>query len=241
LLSKLNVSQLGDIEGKVHALSGLSGAPRRSIVIPPDLASYRKLHAIVPGDKLNWYPSGFESLDYITMWPISVPRYDQPAGQDYFFNQEFNEIVAHEYVHVLVGENTGLLAPVPVWLNEGLAVYVEGQLFPEARKYWDTTFTVSRDLKRLLPWTEVTLRSTGEFPVAQARVHYAQSWALVSRLMDKFGAAKVAAYVRSFRVKSVDAQKADLLTAYQENFLKIFGIPWAKGLELLEPAPAKAK
>lgn len=239
LLTKINANRLNEIEAKGRSLSGLSGTSRRSIVIPPDLESYRRLQAFKPGDKLNWYPSGFETLDYITMWPISVPRYKQAVGQDYFFNVEFNEIVAHEYIHILVGENSGLLSPVPVWLNEGLAVYVEGQLFPDARKYWDITFQVSRDLKRLLPWTQVTLHSTGELPVAQARIHYAQSWAMVSRLIEKFGAAKVAQYVRSFRVKSTDATKVDLSKVYQENFLKVFGITWDKGVELLYPTKTK--
>ena len=209
-------------------------------MIPPDLAAYRKLHASEPGDLISWYPSGFETLDYITMWPISVPRHTASAGQDYFFDHEIYEILAHEYTHVLVGENAGLLGQAPVWLNEGLALYVECQLFPDAKKYWETTFAVSHDLRKLLPWDDVTVRSTGEYPIDLARVHYAQSYALVSRLIGAYGSAKVASYVKSFRVPSKDAGKADLVGTYKDSYKKVFGTDWDDGPALLSrESPAK--
>ena len=144
-------------------------------------------------------------------------------------------------MHVLVGENAGLLNEVLVWLNEGLAVYVECQLFPEAKSYWDTTFAVSRDLGRLLPWDDVTTKSTGEYPVAQARVHYAQSYGLVSGLIRQYGVSKVAAYVQSFRVKFKNDDAPNLAAVYQDHFKTVFGFPWAKGLDVLKPASVTAK
>lgn len=190
---------------------------------------------------MSWYPSGFETLDYITMWPISVPRYDASAGQDYFFNQEMYEILAHEYTHILVGENAGILGRAPVWLNEGLAVYVECQLFPEAQKYWETTFAVSRDRRRLLPWNDVTVRSTGEYPIDLARVHYAQSYAMVSRMIGAYGSAKVASYVKSFRVPGKDAAKVDLVGVYKDKYKKVFGVDWDDGKTLLSRDKADKK
>jgi len=241
LLAKLSLEKMVSIEAKDRALTGLATSARHAVVIPPDLAAYRKLHASKPGEVLHWYPSGFETLDYIILWPLSVPRYDQPAGQDYFYRQEIYEILAHEYVHALVGENAGIVHPVPVWLNEGLAVYTEGQLFPDAKKYWDVTFTVARDQGRFLPWNDVTVKGTGEFPVAQARVHYAQSYGLVSRLVAQFGAAKVGAYIRSFRALPVKDGTQALIPAYQANFQAVFGVPWTNALELLKPEPAAKK
>jgi hypothetical protein len=208
----------------------------RTIVIPPDLTSYCRLHASEPRSVLNWYPSGFETRDYIVMWPISVPRYDSPAGQDYFFEQEFYEIIAHEYLHLMIGENAGLLSPVPVWLNEGFAVYVESQISPETKAYWDLTFAVSRDQHRLLDWDHVTIHGTGDFEIAQARVHYAQSYALVSALVAKFGAAKVGEYVKAFRVKPEEAGKVDLKAVYRDKFKSVFGIGFEQALELLRPS-----
>jgi len=220
-------------------LTGLTALKRRTIVIPPDLDSYRKLHASKPGEVLNWYPSGFETKDIIIMWPISVPRYDAPAGQAYFFDQEFYEILVHEYVHVLVGENSGIATPVPVWLNEGLAVYVESFFSAEVKTYWDITFDVSRGLKHLLDWDLVTTTGTGELPVAKARVEYAQSYALVAALAQKFGAAKVAEYVRSFRVNPAEASKVDLKSVYKTKFKAVFGLGFDQALKLLDPPAPK--
>lgn len=232
LLGRLQVAQLTALEAQDRALTGLGSGGRHAVVIPPNLESYRRLHAQKPHDVLSWYPSGFETMDYIVLWPLSVPRYSQPAGQDYFFNTEVYEILTHEYVHALVGENSGMLQPVPVWLNEGLAVAVESQRYPEARKYWETTFRVARDQDRLLDWETVTLRGTGEFPVATARTHYAQSYGLVSHLLARFGPAKMAAYVQSFRVKG--AQPADMVSRSQAQFQTVFGITWNQGLEMLK-------
>jgi hypothetical protein len=238
LLDRLSASRLTEIAASVSSLSGLSGTGRRSLVIPPDLESYRKLQATRPGDRLFWYPSGFETLDYITLWPFSVPRYSRPEGERYFYDEEIYEIIAHEYTHLLVGENSGVFGEVPVWLNEGLAVYVEGRIFPDAGKYWETTFVASRDLKRLLPWDDVTVKTTGEYPLPEARVHYAQSYALVSRLIAKYGVARVASYVKSFRPRSFE-DKVDLVPLYKANFAKAFGVAWDGGAELLKPSAEK--
>jgi hypothetical protein len=233
LLSKLDPKRLASIDESDRRLSGFDVSGARTILIPPDLTSYCKLQASKPRSTLNWYPSGFETRDHIVMWPISVPRYSSPAGQDYFFGQEFYEIIAHEYLHLMVGENAGLLSPVPAWLNEGFAVYIESQFSTECRAYWDLTFKVSRDQGRLIDWDQATIHGTGDFEVTKARIHYAQSYALVSSLVGKFGAAKVAEYVKSFRVPPEEAAKVDLKADYRVKFRKVFGIPFQEALELL--------
>ena len=235
LVSRLRSDRLTAVEAGDRTLAGLSALQRRTIIIPPDLDSYRKLYVSRPGEILNWYPSGFETNDIIVMWPISVPRYSAPAGQDYFFDKEFYEILTHEYVHVLVGENTGIESPVPVWLNEGLAVFVESHFSPEVKRYWDLTFEVSRGQKRLLDWDLVTTTGTGALRIGEARVHYAQSYALVSALEQKYGAAKVAEYVKSFRINPVDIDKVDLKSSYKGHFKQVFGVSFSEALKLLDP------
>jgi hypothetical protein len=233
LLARLDARRLAEVEAADRRITGLTAQAGRSIVIPPDLESYRKLHADKPGSLLRWYPSGFEGDDYIVMWPISVPRYDAPAGQDYFFGQEFYDILSHEYVHLMVGENAGLWSEVPVWLNEGLAVFAESQYSPECKAYWDITFAVARDRGQLLEWDQVAKRGTGDFPAAKARVHYAQSYALVSALVAKYGMAKIGDYVRSFKAKVGDAGKTDLVDAYRANFRQVFGASFGESAKLL--------
>jgi len=235
LVSRFRSERLTAIEAGDRALAGLSALQRRTIIIPPDLDSYRKLYVSRQGEILNWYPSGFETKDMIVMWPVSVPRYSAPAGQDYFFDKEFYEILTHEYVHVLVGENTGIESPVPVWLNEGLAVFVESHFSTEVKNYWDLTFDVSRGQKRLLDWDLITTTGTGALRIAEARVHYAQSYALVSALEQKYGAAKVAEYVKSFRINPLDIEKIDLKSVYKVHFKQVFGITFSEALKLINP------
>ena len=234
LLSKLDGKHLTEIEAGDRRLSGLGGTPGRTIIIPPDLTSYCRLQATKAGSTLNWWPSGFETEDHIVMWPLSVPRYAASPGQDYFYNQELYEIIAHEYTHLLVGENAGILSPVPVWLNEGLAVFVESRTSPEVKAYWDEAFSVFMAQKRLLNWDEVTVKGTGEFKVAEARVDYAQSYALVEALIEKFGAAKVDEYIRSFRSSPEDLGTIDLQSLYRKNFRSVFGITLDQALGLLQ-------
>jgi len=236
LVARLKADKMIALEAGDRAQTGLVAKGRRALIIPPDLNSYRKLHSTKVGEVLNWYPSGFETKDTIIMWPISVPRYDAPAGQDYFFAKEFYEILVHEYVHVLVGEASGLSDAVPVWLNEGLAVAVEAAYSPEAKEYWETTFFVSRGLKRLLEWDLVTTKSTGELPVVQARIHYAQSYALVSALLKKYGADKVAQYIRSFRSPASGTAVAPR-ASYKVRFREVFGVEFDLALKLLDPPP----
>lgn len=94
-----------------------------------------------------------------------LPRLLLPVASTHY------EILAHEYVHLMIGEKTGLLSLVPVWLNEGLAVYAESQVSPDCRTYWNVTFDFSRARHKLLDWDEAALRSTGEFPADKARIH----------------------------------------------------------------------
>lgn len=234
LIGKLSAQKLGAVVSGDQLITGLSSASNRTIIIPPDLLSYCRLQSDKPGSVLYWYPSGFETKDYIVMWPLSVPRYNAPAGQDYFFNQEFYEIIAHEYVHLMIGENTGIDSPLPAWLNEGYAVFVESHYSADCKAYWDMTFQVAHASHSLLGWDDATIHGTGYFPVAQARTHYAQSYALVGALIARYGAAKVDQYVKSFRVKIEDAGKVDLKADYRTKFKEVFGIEFDEALKLLD-------
>jgi hypothetical protein len=60
------------------------------------------------------------------------------------------------------------------------------------------TFKVSRDHGRIPDWDQATIHGAGDFEVTKARIHYAQSYALVSALIGKFGAVKVADYRAKF-------------------------------------------
>jgi len=100
----------------------------------------------------------------------------------------------HELTHVLVGHLTfSCLGGVPTWLNEGLAVYSEGQLDPAAQQQLDNS--IRND-------TLLTVRSlSGRFSEIsdKASLSYSESYSIVKFLIDSHGRDKVTALLVSLR------------------------------------------
>jgi len=90
--------------------------------------------------------------------------------------------VIHELTHVLVGHFTfSCLGDVPQWLNEGLAVYSEGQLDPQFQNSLDRA--MQND-------TLLSVRSiSGSFSEVsdKANLSYAQSYSIVNFLIETYG------------------------------------------------------
>jgi len=235
-LDLLELKKLLKIPSDVAGLVGFKAIQNRAVILPPDLKSYSKLFVSQKEQIMHWYPSGFQTKDYIVMWPPSVPRYKTDFGKSYFWQQEFYEILVHEYTHLAIGEVSGLLNPLPVWLNEGLAVYVESSLFPDVKHYWETTFIADKRLGNILPWEDVTMKGTSEFLVAEARTHYAQSYSMVNFLIAKYGAKRVASYVRSFR-QPFGEGVVNLSLIWKSNFTKIFKSDWSENLAEFNALP----
>lgn len=233
LLSLIDPATMAEITAFLNRSLGVEWVSERAVILPPDLESYRKLHAGDEPETLAWYPSGFQTKDKIVMWPPSVPRYSTEQGQEYFWQSEFPEILLHELVHVVVGQITGVFNPVPVWLNEGLAVYIESEYSPQTRQYWETTYLGLEALGSLHTWDEVTVRSTSEYPVSGARAHYAQSYAMVRYLVETYGMNVLIDYIRTFRT-APDEEPTDPAARYRENFREVYGIEWSENVRLFE-------
>jgi len=90
--------------------------------------------------------------------------------------------IAHELTHVLVGHLTfSCLGDVPTWLNEGLAVYGEGELDENSK----TQLNEAIGNDELL-----TLRSlSGGFSEVSSKAHlsYSQSYSVVKFLIETYG------------------------------------------------------
>jgi hypothetical protein len=231
LVKALDSAKLAALEASCRELSGLGAFPVRTVVIPPDLHSYRRMHATSGPERLEWLPAGFQGSDAIYLWPLSVPRYRDEEGQRHFLEVEAYEILAHEYVHLLVSQASGIVRPLPIWLTEGLAVYVESALSDATREYWDAVVRVAVRRGSFLPWDAIAANPTSAYPIRQARVHYAQSYAMARHLMQAYGAAKVASYVASFKVPFDRILDVDLAESYKANFQLVFGIDWETGLD----------
>ncbi len=102
--------------------------------------------------------------------------------------------VIHELTHVLVGHLTfTCLGGVPQWLNEGLAVYSEGQLDADSQAQLDQAVKDN---------TLLTVRSiSGAFSAeaGKATLSYAESDSLVNYLLQTYGQPKMTALLMSLR------------------------------------------
>lgn len=104
------------------------------------------------------------------------------------------DAIVHELTHVLVGHLTfSCLGGVPTWLNEGLAVYSEGELDPASLGQLDAAI---RDD------TLLTVRSlsAGFSEVAdKAYLSYSQSYSIVNFLIETHGQNKMTTLLTSLR------------------------------------------
>jgi hypothetical protein len=90
--------------------------------------------------------------------------------------------IAHELTHVLVGHLTfSCLGDVPTWLNEGLAVYAEGELGSASQSQLNEAIRSDQLL---------TVRSlSGGFSEVPSRAYlsYSQSYSIVKFLIETYG------------------------------------------------------
>ncbi len=102
--------------------------------------------------------------------------------------------VVHELTHVLVGHLTfSCLGDVPTWLNEGLAVYSEGELDSASAAQLDDAIHNDTLLS-------VRSLSVGFSEVAdKASLSYSQSYSLVKYLIDTFGQSKMTSLLVGLR------------------------------------------
>lgn len=102
--------------------------------------------------------------------------------------------IVHELTHVLVGHLTfSCLGDVPTWLNEGLAVYSEGELDPASQQQLDDA--IQND-------TLLSIRSlsAGFSEVSdKAYLSYSQSFSVVKFLVETYGQEKMTALLTSLR------------------------------------------
>ena len=102
--------------------------------------------------------------------------------------------IAHELTHVLVGHLTfSCLSFVPTWLNEGLAVYSEGELDPFSKARLDAA--IQDD-------TLLAVRSlSGAFSEVpdKASLSYTESFSIVKFLIDRYGREKMTALLVALR------------------------------------------
>ena len=138
------------------------------------------------------------------------------AGRDVNYIAMVNEgeatdrVIFHEYTHMVVAN---AVARVPVWLNEGLAVWAEETEEGE-RQSWAEQTIAGQELFTL----EQLSNSFIQLPIERAEVAYAQGYLAVRALIDEYGTRKIPALLgnlasRGGRVATTALLAATLLLA----------------------------
>jgi hypothetical protein len=132
--------------------------------------------------------------------------------------------MAHELAHMVVHHAVfGPYGDIPVWLDEGLAVYTEGELRSDFRSHLDEA--ISED-------ELISVRSlASSFPTDpdEARLSYAESYSLVVFLLDNYGRDKMLEILDVFKQGS----------GYDDALIQVYGFDmdglnelWRAGLGL---------
>jgi hypothetical protein len=116
---------------------------------------------------------------------LGISQYDLDWGRD---------AIVHELTHVLVGHLTfSCLGDVPTWLNEGLAVYSEGELDPASERQLQDAI---RDDALL---TVRSLNSGFSEVADKAYLSYSQSYSITKFLVEMHGQEKMTNLLLSLR------------------------------------------
>jgi hypothetical protein len=129
--------------------------------------------------------TGGQAFPYQDIVILGISQYDLEWGRD---------AIVHELTHVLVGHLTfSCLGDVPTWLNEGLAVYSEGELDPASQTQLENAI---RDN------TLLTVRSlSGGFSEVadKAYLSYSQSYSVTKFLIETYGQDKMTVLLVALR------------------------------------------
>jgi hypothetical protein len=152
---------------------------------PIDLYIYA--NTIELGDAILYEPSwtGGQAFPDHNIVIIGISEDDLEWGRD---------AIVHEETHVLVGHLTfSCLGGVPTWLNEGLAVYSEGDLDDLSQEQLDGAI---RDNTLL----SVRSLSAGFSEIAdKANLSYSQSYSIVKFLIETYGQDKMTELLTALR------------------------------------------
>ena len=116
---------------------------------------------------------------------LGISPYDLDWGRD---------AIVHELTHVLVGHLTfSCLGDVPTWLNEGLAVYSEGELDPPSQEQLEEAIRSDTLLT-------VHSLSAGFSEVSdKAYLSYSQSYSITKFLIETYGQEKMTSLLVGLR------------------------------------------
>ncbi|MFH0846844.1 MAG: peptidase MA family metallohydrolase [Chloroflexota bacterium] len=157
----------------------------------------------------------FARFDVIT---IGIPLNELEWGK---------RAVVHELTHLIIGQITfNPYSGLPVWLNEGLAVYNEGEFDPALAQF------LTQAIKENSVISVRSLASPFSALSSRAYLSYAESRELVEFLISRYGSDKMFKLLLKFREG----------TSYDAAFMEVYGFDmdglntiWQETLKTPEP------
>ena len=179
---------------------GIDVKEKTKVYIAPSLKKYQEIQpgGVVP----SWSAAvAYPSLNLII---IQSPRAIKGKGMD------LPKIFKHELTHIIIGKAFRKREAIPLWLNEGLAMY-------ESRE-WDFSrvSTIMRAVltDSLIPLSEITRR----FPLEakEAELAYSQSFYLISFLISQYGKEGFHRFIKEYSGGK----------GLQDVLKEVYGIQW---------------
>ena len=125
--------------------------------------------------------------------------------------------VAHELAHLVIHQMTfNPYGDLPTWLDEGLAMYAEGELGAQFAAFLDNAITENRLL------SVRSISSPFSAYAGESYLSYAQSYSLVEFLIDNYGQGKMLELLNTFSQGS----------SYDTALEKVYGFD-TEGLDIL--------
>jgi hypothetical protein len=121
-------------------------------------------------------------------------------------------VLRHEYVHALLHQRMdGRLGAVPTWLNEGLAMQLAGDPWPDIDQ-------VARGPVTIIPLTQIE-GGWGGLPHAAATVAYLEANSATRYLIDRYGMGRVQDLLSALALHhAFPAALSDQLSTTYEEF-----------------------
>lgn len=165
----LNKSHLSDRYNKICKLLQISDSTNHT---PVTIIFYKKSETASLGIELpEWGGGGALGNDSIFI----------PVDASYaFFQSDFNKILTHEIVHIIINRNYGSIR-IPRWFHEGIAMAFSGEID------YDAQITISKAIMTGKLMSLTFINNVNRFNSADANLAYCQSHLAVRILIREYG------------------------------------------------------
>jgi len=170
------------------------------------------------------YKSEFNCSD----WSAACVSYRDKTIYTYPEHERFKPVFAHELTHIIfreyVKENN-----FPLWLDEGVAVYVEekygGERFYKHQLYKLKKYIIDDEYIKIIDLSQVNLSALKDKPQDYVSLFYLESFSIVNFLMKEYGKFRFSQFVSCLR-QGYSLEKALSKVYYHLNDLAALEKRW---------------